>query len=63
MIERWSEGIAEDGMAKILVDLADLVRRHPWWQARAAFTLDFLDGWRFIPRQRSSTLAVAGESR
>ena len=41
MIERWSEGNAADGMAEeILVELADLVRRHPWWQARAALTLE-----------------------
>ena len=34
MIERWSEGIADDNMAEeILVDLAGMVRRHPWWQA------------------------------
>ena len=43
MIERWSEGIADDNMAEeILVELAALIRRHPWWQARAALTLDLL---------------------
>ena len=43
MIERWSEGVAADSMAEeILVDLADLIRRHPWWQARARLTLNLL---------------------
>ena len=41
MIEQWSEGIADFNMAEeILVDLAETIRRHPWWQARAALTLD-----------------------
>jgi 2-polyprenyl-3-methyl-5-hydroxy-6-metoxy-1,4-benzoquinol methylase len=44
VIERWSEGIADENMAEdILVDLAGIVRRHPWWRARAALTLDLLD--------------------
>ena len=63
MIERWSEGIAEDSMDKILVDLADLVRDHPWWQARGRSLWVCLIAWRFIPLQRSSTLAAVGESR
>lgn len=43
MIERWSEGMADLGMAEeILVELDDRVRRHPWWQARAALVLDLL---------------------
>lgn len=43
MIERWSEGNPDSGMAEeILVELDDLVRRHPWWQARAALVLDLL---------------------
>ncbi len=44
MIARWSDGIADDNMAEdILVDLASLIHRHPWWQARADLTLDLLD--------------------
>jgi len=44
MIERWSEGIADDNMAEdILVDLAGLVARHPWWNARATLTLALLE--------------------
>ena len=44
MIEHWSEGTAGDNMAEeILVDLANLIHGHPWWQARAALTLDLLD--------------------
>ena len=43
MIERWSEGAADESMAEeILVDLADLIHGHPWWRARAALTLDLL---------------------
>ena len=43
MIERWSEGDAADGMAEeILVELAGLIGRHPWWRARARLTLDLL---------------------
>ncbi len=37
MIERWSQGIADENMAEeILVDLGPIIRRHPWWRARAA---------------------------
>jgi 2-polyprenyl-3-methyl-5-hydroxy-6-metoxy-1,4-benzoquinol methylase len=43
MIERWSEGLADDNMdERILVELADLIRRHPWWQARGALILMLL---------------------
>ena len=43
MIERWSSGLADANMAQaILVDLEPMVRRHPWWQARARLTLDLL---------------------
>ena len=39
VIERWSRGVADDNMAEdILVELDGLVRRHPWWRARAALT-------------------------
>jgi 2-polyprenyl-3-methyl-5-hydroxy-6-metoxy-1,4-benzoquinol methylase len=43
MIERWTTGHADEHMPEeILVDLAAIVRRHPWWRARAALTLDLL---------------------
>lgn len=39
MIEHWSRGVADDHMAEdILIHLGGLIRRHPWWQARAAMT-------------------------
>ena len=44
MITTWSEGIADENMAEdILVNLADLIRRHPWWQARTELTLAMLE--------------------
>ncbi len=43
MIERWSRGDADEHMPEeILVDLAAIVRRHPWWRARASLTLELL---------------------
>jgi SAM-dependent methyltransferase len=43
MIERWTTGDADAHMPEeILVDLAAIVRRHPWWRARAALTLELL---------------------
>jgi SAM-dependent methyltransferase len=43
MIERWSQGNAAEHMPEeILVDLAGIIRRHPWWRARAALTLELL---------------------
>ena len=45
MIVRWSAdtGAADANMAEaILVDLAPIVARHPWWQARARLTLALL---------------------
>jgi 2-polyprenyl-3-methyl-5-hydroxy-6-metoxy-1,4-benzoquinol methylase len=53
VIERWSRGIADDNMAEdILVDLEGLVRRHPWWQARAALTLKLLQQSAVAPPAR-----------
>ena len=44
MIERWSEGIADQNMPEeILLDLGPFIRHHPWWQARAALTIRLLD--------------------
>jgi SAM-dependent methyltransferase len=43
VIARWSTGLADDNMAEeILVDLAPLIRRHPWWRARTRLVLDLL---------------------
>jgi SAM-dependent methyltransferase len=43
MIEHWSQGDADEHMPEeILVDLAAIIRRHPWWRARAVLTLDLL---------------------
>jgi 2-polyprenyl-3-methyl-5-hydroxy-6-metoxy-1,4-benzoquinol methylase len=43
VIERWSQGVAADNMdQEILIALADLVKRHPWWQARGSLTLSLL---------------------
>ena len=42
-ITRWSGGPPGENMAgEILVDLAGLVGRHPWWRARADLTLALL---------------------
>jgi 2-polyprenyl-3-methyl-5-hydroxy-6-metoxy-1,4-benzoquinol methylase len=43
VITTWSEGIADENMTEaILVELAPLVRAHPWWRARARLTLALL---------------------
>jgi SAM-dependent methyltransferase len=43
VIVRWSEGLADENMAEsILVELGDLIDRHPWWQARSRLTLELL---------------------
>jgi 2-polyprenyl-3-methyl-5-hydroxy-6-metoxy-1,4-benzoquinol methylase len=44
MITTWSMGLANANMAEeILVEEVQLIRRHPWWQARAKLTLALLD--------------------
>jgi SAM-dependent methyltransferase len=43
VIERWSQGNADGNMAEaILLELGPIVRRHPWWRARAALALRLL---------------------
>lgn len=43
MIERWTAGDAGRNMPEeILVELGPIVRRHPWWRARARLTLALL---------------------
>ncbi len=44
MIHRWSEGAADQNMPEsILVELGAAVRAHPWWRARAEFTLALME--------------------
>jgi len=44
MITTWSEGTPEANMdEQILIDLRDVVARHPWWLARANLVLALLE--------------------
>jgi SAM-dependent methyltransferase len=53
VIATWSEGVADENMAEaILVELAGRVRRHPWWHARAAMTLELLRRLDVLPPAR-----------
>jgi 2-polyprenyl-3-methyl-5-hydroxy-6-metoxy-1,4-benzoquinol methylase len=53
MIERWSQGDADEHMPEeILLDLAGIIRRHPWWRARARLTLRLLWGLGIRPPAR-----------
>ena len=53
MIETWSPGSAGEHMDEaILTQLAPLVARHPWWGARARFTLALLKGRGTTPPAR-----------
>ena len=43
MITTWSKGDVEAGMPEdLLLDVARLVNRHPWWHARAKLTVSLL---------------------
>src|SRR5512135_1061760 len=43
MIETWTEGVADENMPEeLLVALGAVVRRHPWFQARARLTKEIL---------------------
>ena len=43
MIETWTEGVADENMPEeLLVALGAVVRRHPWFQARARLTEEIL---------------------
>lgn len=43
MITTWSKGDAEAGMPEaLMLDVATLVDRHPWWHARARLTVALL---------------------
>jgi SAM-dependent methyltransferase len=53
MIVRCAENIKAETMAdEILLDLASLVRCHPWWRARAALTLGLLRDLQLVPPAR-----------
>jgi SAM-dependent methyltransferase len=53
MIARWSSGIADENMDEdILVDLGNLIHKHPWWRARASLTLELLDRLGIRPPSR-----------
>lgn len=53
MIVTWSRGNADENMSEaILTDLAGLVRRHPWWQARATLALALLRNMQVHPPAR-----------
>jgi SAM-dependent methyltransferase len=53
VIARWSAGIADDNMAEdILVNLGDIICRHPWWRARTRLTLALLKRLGVTPPSR-----------
>jgi 2-polyprenyl-3-methyl-5-hydroxy-6-metoxy-1,4-benzoquinol methylase len=53
MISIWSVGMADSNMAEeILTGLTELIRRHPWWQARARLTMAVLDSQGVRPPAR-----------
>jgi hypothetical protein len=50
MITTWSQGAPADNMDEnILVQLSDIVSRHPWWAARAEIVLALLNELRISP--------------
>ncbi len=50
MISVWSRGEPEKSMDEaILADLGDVVRRHPWWRARARLVGDLLRRLGILP--------------
>ena len=58
MIISWSHGDAKDNMDEgILVELGDLIARHPWWAARSRLLLQLL---RRIGRQTPCRVIEAG---
>ena len=53
LIDTWSRGVADQNMAEdILVELAPIIRGHPWWRARAALTMRLLNQLRIRPPAR-----------
>ena len=50
MITRWSSGSPDANMAEeLLTDVGHLVRRHPWWSARARLSIRLLRKYGCIP--------------
>ena len=63
MIETWSQGRPDQNMPEaILVDLAGVIRRHPWWRARLALLLALLERLDVLRPAASSTWVAGGES-
>jgi len=53
MITTWSKGAADEWMSEdILVDLSNLIGRHPWWHARVKLTLALLKQLGILPPAR-----------
>lgn len=53
MIEQWTRGHAGEHMPEeILVGLGAMIRRHPWWRARALLTIDLLHDLGLKPPSR-----------
>ena len=53
MIVTWSKGVADYNMSEnILTDLAGMMNRHPWWQARARLALTLLAQSGILPSAR-----------
>jgi SAM-dependent methyltransferase len=53
MIETWSRGQADTNMPEaILTEQAALVRRHPWWLARAKLILAAIQKFSVLPPSR-----------
>jgi SAM-dependent methyltransferase len=58
VIISWSHGVAQDHMDEgILVELGDLIARHPWWAARSRLVLQLL---RRIGRQSPCRIIEVG---
>ena len=50
MITTWSQGAPEENMdEEILVQLSDIVARHPWWAARTDIVLALLETLKIRP--------------
>ena len=53
MIETLSQGSADDHMdEQFLLELSEMIARHPWWQARAKLTLGLLKHLRIVAPSR-----------
>lgn len=53
MIVTWSEGDADDSMPEeILVRLGGIIRKHPWWLARARLAVELLKRKGILPPAR-----------